>query len=364
MIDFRYHLVSLVSVFLALAVGIVLGAGPLKDAIGQTITEDAASLRQQTASLRSQLDTASSGIAHRDDFVDAVAPALVSGQLSGHSVVLVLLPDADTAIVKPLTQALKTSGARVTGQVEVQGRWTDPAEQALRDRIVTQVEASLPATTSGPAASGPAASGPAASGPAASGPAASGPAASGPPAPRHTTTSGTANERLSGLLARALVTAEISQTQRLDDTARTVLKGLSGAGLVAVDGEVASRATEVVVVAPAVDQNADKEVSTSNPAPVDAGKAFSELAIVLDGACDGVVVVGPASSARSGGVVAAVRGDSDTTKVVSTVDTGGGPMGVVSAVLALREQLSGGSGSYGFGDGARSPLPALAGSAS
>ena len=34
MIDFRYHLVSLVSVFLALAVGIVLGAGPLKDTIG------------------------------------------------------------------------------------------------------------------------------------------------------------------------------------------------------------------------------------------------------------------------------------------------------------------------------------------
>lgn len=345
MIDFRYHLVSLVSVFLALAVGVVLGAGPLKDTIGQTITEDAASLRQQTASLRSQLDTASSGIAHRDDFVTAVSPALVSGQLGGHSVVLVLLPDADTAIVEPLTEALKTSGARVTGQVEVKGMWTDPTEQAIRDRLVTQVEASLPAAPSGPAPSGPAASGPATS--------------------RLTTTaSGTTNERLSGLLARALVTTETSQTQRSDDTARTVLKGLSGAGLVAVDGEVASRATEVVVIAPAVDQNAGKEVTTSNPAPVDVGRAFSEMAIILDRACDGVVVVGPASSARSGGVVAALRGDSDTTKVVSTVDTGGGPMGVVATVLALREQLSGGSGSYGFGDGARSPLPALADSAS
>ena len=31
MIDFRYHLVSLISVFLALAVGIVLGAGPLRE---------------------------------------------------------------------------------------------------------------------------------------------------------------------------------------------------------------------------------------------------------------------------------------------------------------------------------------------
>ncbi|NIS33816.1 MAG: copper transporter, partial [Actinobacteria bacterium] len=31
MIDFRYHLVSIIAVFFALAVGIVLGAGPLGD---------------------------------------------------------------------------------------------------------------------------------------------------------------------------------------------------------------------------------------------------------------------------------------------------------------------------------------------
>ena len=37
-IDFRYHIVSLISVFLALAVGIALGAGPLKETIGDTLT--------------------------------------------------------------------------------------------------------------------------------------------------------------------------------------------------------------------------------------------------------------------------------------------------------------------------------------
>jgi hypothetical protein len=45
-IDFRYHLVSLVSVFLALAVGIVLGAGPLRESIGDTLTEQVQALRQ------------------------------------------------------------------------------------------------------------------------------------------------------------------------------------------------------------------------------------------------------------------------------------------------------------------------------
>ena len=40
MIDFRYHLVSIVSIFLALAVGIVLGAGPLQGQIGDTLTAE------------------------------------------------------------------------------------------------------------------------------------------------------------------------------------------------------------------------------------------------------------------------------------------------------------------------------------
>lgn len=318
MIDFRYHLVSLVSVFLALAVGIVLGAGPLKDTIGQTITEDAAALRQQTASLRSQLDTSQSGIAHRDDFITAVIPALVTGQLGGHSVVVVMLPGADTAMAKPLTQALATSGARVTGQVSVRSAWTDPAKQAFRDQIVEQLQ-----TT----------------------------------APDLPTTASTTNEKLSALLARALVTSEISQAQRPDATAQTLLKGLAAADLVAVDGEVHAQSTEAVLIAPAVDTAG----STASSGPqVNTASIFREVAIILDGACVGSVVVGPSSSARSGGVLSAVRADSGSARVISTVDTGGSPMGAVATVLALREQLSGGAGSYGFGDGAKSPLPALA----
>jgi hypothetical protein len=325
MIDFRYHLVSLVSVFLALAVGIVLGAGPLKDTIGATITEDAASLRSQTASLRSQLDTANSGIAHRDDFVTAVTPALVSGQLGGHSVVLVSLPGADTGVVKPLSQALKTAGARVTGQVTIKNDWTDPAKQAFRDQLVTQLQVS--------------------------------PTAGSTTAPAPTATT---NEKLSVLLARALVTPEIAQAQRADATAQTLLKGLSGAGLLSVDAEVTSQATEVVMIVPGVDQNDGVKPPTPT-AQADTPPTFRELAIMLDGACDGAVVMGPASSAGAGGVIAAVRGDSGSAKVVSTVDTSGSPMGVVATVLALREQLSGGAGNYGFAEGAKSPLPALNG---
>lgn len=45
MVDFRYHLVSLVSVFLALALGIILGAGPLQNSIGDTLSGQVETLR-------------------------------------------------------------------------------------------------------------------------------------------------------------------------------------------------------------------------------------------------------------------------------------------------------------------------------
>src|SRR4029077_6853646 len=56
MIDFRYHVVSLISVFLALAVGIALGAGPLKETIGDTLTGQVQQLRDEKDALRTELD--------------------------------------------------------------------------------------------------------------------------------------------------------------------------------------------------------------------------------------------------------------------------------------------------------------------
>ena len=50
MIDFRYHLVSLVAVFIALAVGIALGAGPLREGISSTLESEVAQLREASES--------------------------------------------------------------------------------------------------------------------------------------------------------------------------------------------------------------------------------------------------------------------------------------------------------------------------
>ena len=83
-IDFRYHLVSIVSIFLALAVGIVLGAGPLKEDLGNTLTSEVKNLRQDKAALRGQLDQAERGTKARDEFTTASNRSLLAGALTGH----------------------------------------------------------------------------------------------------------------------------------------------------------------------------------------------------------------------------------------------------------------------------------------
>ena len=46
MISFRYHIVSIVSVFLALAVGVALGGGPLKGEVDNTLVSQVQTDRQ------------------------------------------------------------------------------------------------------------------------------------------------------------------------------------------------------------------------------------------------------------------------------------------------------------------------------
>ena len=65
MIDFRYHLVSLISVFLALAVGVVLGAGPLQSSLGNALNDQVASLREDRNATQGKLEQTETAVNDR-----------------------------------------------------------------------------------------------------------------------------------------------------------------------------------------------------------------------------------------------------------------------------------------------------------
>ena len=141
MIDFRYHLVSIVSIFLALAVGIVLGAGPLKEDIGTRLTEQMTALRAEKTQLRTELDTARRGTSARDAFLSALAPEIMKDQLTGKIVALVIAPGTEADLVKNTTVSLVAAGAKVGSTVTLTDAWADPAKTTSRNNLATRLAA-------------------------------------------------------------------------------------------------------------------------------------------------------------------------------------------------------------------------------
>jgi hypothetical protein len=315
MIDFRYHVVSIVSIFLALAVGIVLGAGPLQGRIGDTLSKEVSSLRNTKASLNKQLDDATSNLADLNKFVAATAPALVTNRLSAHSVTLVRLPGSSDGIAKNVTDELTVAGATIHGSVKVTKVWTDPAKNQFRDDL---------ARTLAPLAR------------------------SEPPA-------GAAQDQgLAAVLARGLVVADVSAAGKPDSGATTALQSLKTAGLIDYSGTEPEPSTLAVVVAgpPTPNENASLEKAEAT--------SYAVLTRALDAQSSGAVAVSDPSGAANGGTLDALRSDKQATESVSTVDDVDQPMGLVTVILAFREQLNSHAGQYGVGPGASTIMPDLA----
>lgn len=124
MIDFRYHLVSLISVFLALAVGIVLGAGPLREGIGESLTGQVEALRADRDALRTELEAAIVDVNDRDAWIGAMGEQAAAGRLDGRTVAVVALPGADDGDVAAVVDSLGVAGAQVSAAARLTDAWT------------------------------------------------------------------------------------------------------------------------------------------------------------------------------------------------------------------------------------------------
>jgi len=111
----RYHATSLIAVFLALAVGILIGAEFGGDALTETRKNLEQSLTGNLQDAREHADELSGKLAHSDEFANRVYPALVHDRLAGRRIGVVAIGDLSGETTNAIEEALGPTGARLVG---------------------------------------------------------------------------------------------------------------------------------------------------------------------------------------------------------------------------------------------------------
>ncbi|WP_309313782.1 copper transporter [Actinomyces oris] len=307
MIDFRYHLVSLISVFLALAVGIVLGAGPLQNSLGTALNDQVTALRENRNATQAKLEQTETAVNERDSYITQAASGLLPGTLASKNVAMVLLPDAKAEDADAIAAQLKNAGATVTGRVSLTSTWVDLSRENYRSTFSGQVQGHLGSTNSKDA-----------------------------------------NGILGEALAKALTANDDSSRVLMDMLSVTVDK--SGTPFISVDSTPTAAAEMIVVVGPRPQASSGKG-ATVEASPGEDPKAWAKA---LEGTAGRAPTVVVGSADGDGGVVGIIR--SEKAKV-TTIDSVGQIAASVSTPLALASTRAGTTGHYGFDKGAEAVMP-------
>ena len=107
----RYHAASLAAVFLALAIGILIGVGFGDDVVSGTTEDLEESLQGDVEDARQQTDELAADLNRERDFGEAVYPDLVGGDLRGERVALIALGGLPEDLADDVQAAIEPAGA-------------------------------------------------------------------------------------------------------------------------------------------------------------------------------------------------------------------------------------------------------------
>jgi Copper transport outer membrane protein, MctB len=317
MIDFRYHLVSIVAIFLALAVGLLLGSTVLRPYALKGLQAVSKGQQHEIGSLLQTRDQLQRQITANNQFAQANASALVRQLLDGEQVVLVVAPGAPSSVTSGVAQTLELAGATVTGQLQLQAPFFDTSPTGSEK--LAQLAQHL--------------------------------------APPGLSLAGSAQAQASELIANSVLTKDgpgDPVAGQRDNASAAVINGLSAEGFLTASGNPWDRATLAVVIIPA----APASTNDSN-AP---SQALVTLAQQLDLVGQGTVVAGSIAGSGPGSAIDVMRAGGRAAHL-SSVDNADTPSGQVVVVQALFDRMHGKSGSYGVAStasaGAPTPAPTV-----
>ena len=146
MISLRYHAVSIAAVFLALAVGVVLGSSGVSDRVLAAVSTQRDDLGAEVTRLTAERDALAAQERAAGEFASRVGPAAVRGLLAGQTVALVVAgadnADRDGVVTRAEIEREATGyfaqlDANGDGTYSKEERDARPADDRKRDRGLT-----------------------------------------------------------------------------------------------------------------------------------------------------------------------------------------------------------------------------------
>ncbi|WP_375476147.1 copper transporter [uncultured Jatrophihabitans sp.] len=301
MISFRYHLVSIVAIFLALALGIVVGTTALSGPITKDLRNQLDDAKNQRDALAGQVKTLQGQLDDAGEFASTYGSQLVAGSLTKQPVLVIALPGVTSGMQSGIIREVSAAGGKVGGVVTVTRNYFDPRLGSGIASLATG--GARPIDWTAPETSDP------------------------------------------GQLGGSLLAWVLSGKGQATDITQ-VLGAFAALHMVTTDGTTITPAADVLVL-------------SHGAKPAGAQGTVNSVALISALARDGahVVVAGNAAAAGRGGLVAAVRTEVATRSAVSSVDNADNALGQVSAVLALSAAAKGDFGHYGTQNGADALFP-------
>jgi hypothetical protein len=326
MINFRFHLVSLVAVFLALTIGIVVGASVVNRKIVDGLNHRIDTVEKNADKQRSANGVLSANAQQLESYLETAAPYVVEGRLTAVPVVVLADHGVDRDAVRSLVTLLRDAGAQTPAIVWLQSKWLldKPNDRTALANIV-----------------------------------AADPASSGL---RVQALDALANRLGTAVSVASVAASSTTTTTVKSSTSPDLLAALTSGGFVSIEAAGASGTTDLSTFPQAGARVVlvSGEASDLAPAPVITSLATELSTLVVPTVAAEVYSATDGQPAR-GTTVKPILDDHALAASVSTVDDMELVQGQVAVVLAVAEAGEAKIGHYGYGSGADQALPAWSG---
>lgn len=306
MISFRFHIVSIVAVFLALAIGIVVGSTVIDRAIVEGLRNRVDEVSGNLDERQAENDRLRERAEELGIFVTESAPYTVQDRLAGTVTVLVVDEGLDDRPVERTVELLGIAGSTVRGVLTLDSSWTlEDDEQSAELARLVDLDADAPV------------------------------------------------EELQ-TRAASLVVSDLSSEVVVDDDGTGALDEVEALGL----ADYEALAPDVVVQRPRQVQF----VIVSGPETDLGGSTHTTAFAVAAAETSGAAVLAEVWAEVEDGPdradsLATILGSPSLGALVATVDNLDTSPGPTTVVLALDAARAGEVGHYGVGDGASSSVP-------